>query len=498
MQRNNRFDSARLRLVLTMELCEAKFIHHLLARGQQNNIMTEITWLVAAFGLTLLGGYAVGNQEAVIEPQGSIRIEDEGHSRHDLLTSPKTGSLSPPYGTGCSWPTHHTFVSEHSNPLGSQARQSAYDTFMNGCFGDNLKFQQECLRWEQDRISMALNQPAASQNYTHAGYAKVETPPSVGKMLREFWEDNRDKGEYELWDHSNTYVNHWENPTTMVDINHLEFGLPESLQWEIVNAVQSVLEAWTGQPLVLTSMYGIRVYKEGSILAPHVDRLPLVSSAIINVAQDLEADWPLEVIGHDGVARNLTIGVDDMILYESHSVIHGRPFPLKGKFCANIFIHFEPLGHSIRHMQRGGYGSDVFKSSYPATARSNYERALENKTARRNQATQEATDEEMEAPSPFLPPYVNPDKEVRWRQQFEYEKETTVSIRASFLTILTKLESNPYPKNQIISAGALDCPKAYKRYPWSCQCPPCCCRWHVGCSERNCNEGSSQTFRKGS
>ena len=47
--------------------------------------------------------------------------------------------------------------------------------------------------------------------------------------------------------------------------------------------------------------YGIRVYKEGSILAPHVDRLPLVSSAIINVAQDVDEPWPLEVYGHDGV-----------------------------------------------------------------------------------------------------------------------------------------------------------------------------------------------------
>lgn len=33
-----------------------------------------------------------------------------------------------------------------------------------------------------------------------------------------------------------------------------------------------------------------------------------------------------------------------MVLYESHSVIHGRPFPLKGGFYANVFIHFEPLG----------------------------------------------------------------------------------------------------------------------------------------------------------
>ena len=32
-----------------------------------------------------------------------------------------------------------------------------------------------------------------------------------------------------------------------------------------------------------------------------------------------------------------------MVLYESHSVIHGRPFPLIGKFFANVFIHFEPV-----------------------------------------------------------------------------------------------------------------------------------------------------------
>merc|ERR1719201_1303311 len=38
-----------------------------------------------------------------------------------------------------------------------------------------------------------------------------------------------------------------------------------------------------------------------------------------------------------------------MVLYESHSILHGRPFPLKGRYFANIFIHFEPVGHSKRH-----------------------------------------------------------------------------------------------------------------------------------------------------
>jgi prolyl 4-hydroxylase len=28
--------------------------------------------------------------------------------------------------------------------------------------------------------------------------------------------------------------------------------------------------------------------------------------------------------------------------YESHSIIHGRQFPLKGKYLANLFVHFQP------------------------------------------------------------------------------------------------------------------------------------------------------------
>jgi len=73
-------------------------------------------------------------------------------------------------------------------------------------------------------------------------------------------------------------------------------------------AVDSVRE-WTGQDLTTSSLYGIRVYKEGAVLAPHVDRLPLVSSAIINVAQDVDEPWPLEVYTHDGIARNITMEV---------------------------------------------------------------------------------------------------------------------------------------------------------------------------------------------
>jgi prolyl 4-hydroxylase len=31
---------------------------------------------------------------------------------------------------------------------------------------------------------------------------------------------------------------------------------------------------------------------------------------------------------------------------QSHTVLHGRPFPLKGRFLANLFIHFIPVDHA--------------------------------------------------------------------------------------------------------------------------------------------------------
>ena len=63
-----------------------------------------------------------------------------------------------------------------------------------------------------------------------------------------------------------------------------------------------------------------------------VDRLPLVSSAIIQVAQDVNEPWPIEVYDHSGRAHNVTMSPGDMVLYESHTVLHGRPFPLNGSY----------------------------------------------------------------------------------------------------------------------------------------------------------------------
>ena len=69
-----------------------------------------------------------------------------------------------------------------------------------------------------------------------------------------------------------------------------------------------------------------------------VDRLPLVTSAIIQVAQEnMVEPWPIEVYSHDGKAYNVTMQPGDMVLYESHTVLHGRPFKLNGGLYVSYY-----------------------------------------------------------------------------------------------------------------------------------------------------------------
>ena len=140
-------------------------------------------------------------------------------------------------------------------------------------------------------------------------------------------------------------------------------GGGSSLKQDIWDAAKSTIEQWTGMELRPSSMYGIRKYTEGAILSPHVDRIPLISSCIVNVAQDVDEPWPLEVIDREGNAVNVTMEPGDMVLYESHSLIHGRPFPLKGRYFANIFIHFEPTGRPLYH--KSGEIEDEIDDDFP-------------------------------------------------------------------------------------------------------------------------------------
>lgn len=219
-----------------------------------------------------------------------------------------------------------TSLEEFLQSINNQEQQELYEYFMKGCY---KKFGRDtCDKHEKDRLAFNSIQPPLMRNFTTAGYAKVPMPATTSKLLQDYLDKFQSNLHKENWG-TQTYTNHWKRET---HVHNIEFFMPLEDRKTIQREVQEVLEGWSGVPLIPTSMYGIRIYREGAILAPHVDRLPLVISAILNVAQDEDCtdEWPLEVIGRDGIAVNLTLQPGEMILYESHSIIHGRPYPLTG------------------------------------------------------------------------------------------------------------------------------------------------------------------------
>lgn len=121
-------------------------------------------------------------------------------------------------------------------------------------------------------------------------------------------------------------MNHWDATSQLVDFS-TDAG--EKLRNFIWDDTQIVLQDWTGVHLSPSSLYG-RVYGNHSLIAPHVDAEPMVISAVIRISQDLEEPWAIEMIDHNGKAHNVTLADGEMLLYEGASVIHGRPYPMKG------------------------------------------------------------------------------------------------------------------------------------------------------------------------
>eukprot|EP00980_Cylindrotheca_fusiformis_P021174 scaffold8136_cov127-Cylindrotheca_fusiformis.AAC.14 len=269
------------------------------------------------------------------------------------------------YGLDCSWPIHSTDM-KCGNLLGD--RKKVYEEYLQGCREKwGAKGARRCDEAEAGRLDMSIKQPQSMVNYTDTGFKKIKAPPELWNLLKTYWEDNKDDMLIEEWSMGNIYTNNWASPTYMVSVeNPAHRGGGLSMKNKIWEATRPTIEEWTGMKLQPSSQYGIRVYTEGAILAPHVDRLPLVSSCIVNVAQDVDEDWVLEVYDRHDRAVNVTMEPGDMVLYESGALMHGRPFPMKGRMYANIFIHFEPTGE---HLNDEGW--DDIDDFYPPYIQSN-------------------------------------------------------------------------------------------------------------------------------
>ncbi|KAL7490348.1 hypothetical protein ACHAW6_016170 [Cyclotella cf. meneghiniana] len=281
-----------------------------------------------------------------------------------------TSAQSTSYGVDVSFPVHYHFLTESSSLNATKYvfgnnRIQAYSEFFSGCIQKYAPADKAylCQHNENQRLQYNRHQPPTMTNYTAVGFRKTRVSDETWELIQKFWRrrvqnvsGNIPGGlDDESWPEGNTYCNHWSSPTKLLPIYH-----DRNATEAIYNEVASKLKDWIPQATSFTrcDIYGIRVYTSGSILATHVDRDPLISSAIINVDQRVEEPWPLEAYDHEGRAHNITLEPGEMILYESHSVLHGRPFALQGDYYANIFVHFKPMLYEPTEVQPHAVGID--------------------------------------------------------------------------------------------------------------------------------------------
>lgn len=143
-------------------------------------------------------------------------------------------------------------------------KQAYYDRMIQGCMETYSEKASRCLETETDRIHMSLRQPKGMVNYTEHGFTKIRAPEQVFKLIKEFYEKNKDNRSPEQWSTGNTYVNHWESPSYVVNVEDTKLdGGGHVLKQKIWNAARDTISEWTGQQLAECSLYGIRVYTEG-------------------------------------------------------------------------------------------------------------------------------------------------------------------------------------------------------------------------------------------
>lgn len=179
-----------------------------------------------------------------------------------------------PHNVDPTIPTPEEYRNMPIQPMG-EASQKRYEDYIQGCV-DYYNAQQmpkgeRCWYNERDRIDMTLRQPQSVYNYTKLGFTKIRAPDLVFSLLRAFWDNNHGKEEPERWIPGNIYTNHWKAPTYMLSVeDEALVGGGAALKQHIWDAARDTIQEWTGHKQAECSLYGIRVYREGAQLAPHV------------------------------------------------------------------------------------------------------------------------------------------------------------------------------------------------------------------------------------
>lgn len=182
-------------------------------------------------------------------------------------------------------------------------------------------------------------------NFTASGLHKIEMPKPVFEKVNRFYHKNREKLTDEYVEGG--FIFGGNNAAKKRKTSSSVINLTPELRQEVHDALKPLMEDWCGQTLEPTFVYGIREYHNGAVLKMHRDRIDThIISAIINVDQDTDEDWPLVIEDNYYRTHHIMIKPGEVILYEGGRLLHGRPIMFEGQSFANMFCHFKPADYT--------------------------------------------------------------------------------------------------------------------------------------------------------
>mmetsp|Transcript_29623 Transcript_29623/g.60485 ORF Transcript_29623/g.60485 Transcript_29623/m.60485 type:complete len:397 (-) Transcript_29623:155-1345(-) len=105
-------------------------------------------------------------------------------------------------------------------------------------------------------------------------------------------------------------------------------------------------EQWAGIELVGNNAYGLRLYRNESVLHMHVDKPDThIISCILHIGRSEDSEpWPIVIEDLQGNTNEVYLESGDILFYESSKCFHGRPTKFIGTWYSSIFVHYYPKG----------------------------------------------------------------------------------------------------------------------------------------------------------
>mmetsp|Transcript_14314 Transcript_14314/g.21743 ORF Transcript_14314/g.21743 Transcript_14314/m.21743 type:complete len:576 (-) Transcript_14314:118-1845(-) len=213
---------------------------------------------------------------------------------------------------------------------------------------------------------LATNLP----KFSKTGTKMIKIPDKLYNKLLDFYYMNVPRRTNEPWDvHGATQMNFHEVGTDLVYLD-----LDPYMRDNLANQyMKPILEEWSGQKLKLNAFYGIREYFPGAWLRNHVDRIDthIISATLSLLKPNSTHPWPLETVDWSGKRRRYEHKAGEMLLYESSTRPHGRPYRMVDGIHVGCFVHFSPLDESTfrkqlsdgRNTLRGNYTQMSYRSN---------------------------------------------------------------------------------------------------------------------------------------